>query len=329
MNAATATQAKGLHKTAGRRQSPVPKASGGYLGDLVTWRFGAFKASRTKVHALFGRLGFESCLAWDLSSPGRALQTAKANGIKYGERIVARTLERPNRDTPVAIGVYERQGKAGEGGDDLVCGARVRIASATNRAIALAPEGKPGLAECLKVAEDIAKRANELIDNVENAELSHALVAAGAESYWAPFRSAGGVYWVPASKADAIRELFDEVEKLGEFYATIQPLFGDDSGRTGRNVSTAAAEAVNAELAEILEGLESAKTGRLLKKGIQTRVEHCQELMIRLESYRVALAEKADTFGETLTRAVREFEEVIANANRESAEEFEKLGRLP
>jgi hypothetical protein len=326
MNAGT-QQARGLHKT-GQRRSPVPAATGGYLGDLVTWRFGAFKAPRKAVHDLFRRLGFESCLAWDLSSPGRALQTASVNGIKFGERIVARPLERPNRDTPVAIGVYERQGKPGEGGDDLVCGARVRIQSATDTAIALPPEGKPGLPECLRVAEDIAKRANELIDHVENQELSHALVAAGNESFWAPFRSRGGVYWVPATKAETIRELFDSIEKLGEFFATIQPLFGDDSGRTARNIGGAAAEAVKAELDEILEGIELAKDGKLQRKGIITRIEHCQELMIRVEAYRLALAEKAVSFGSTIERAMTQFNTMIEEQSRASADEFEKLGRM-
>lgn len=297
------------------KRSPVPVAVGGYLGDLVSWSFGRFIASRTAVRQAFERNGFAACLDYDLSAPERALSTATRSGVRYGEDHVARKLERPNKDTPAAFGVYVKQPRDGEAGDDWVCGARVRIDAHSGLAVSMAPEGKPALAGCMAVAGQIADRCNELIANVENDELSKAVVAAGRSVNWANFRKAGGAYWVPSFGAPRLRALFDEIERLGQFAPTLQPLFADDGGRTARNVGTAAEDAIKGELDELVAALAEADSGELGTRGVKSRIAHCQEVLIRCEAYREALASKADVMGKSIADIMAKFERLVQPAD--------------
>lgn len=297
------------------RRSPVPFAVGGYLGDLVSWSFGRFIAPRSRVRQAFESHGFAACLDWDLSAPQRALMVATHSGVRYGDTYVARKLERPNKDTPAAFGVYERQATAGEGGDGWECGARVRIDSASGLAVVRPPEGKVEIKGCVEVAEQIARRCNELLGNVENQELSAAVVAAGRSVYWANFRRAGGAYWVPSGGAPRLRALFDELEGLGQFFPTLQPLFADDGGRTTRNVGFAAEEALRAELEELTADLALADGGELKRRGIETRIAHCREVLIRCESYREALSSKADSIAQAIDQLMTKFGRLIEDTS--------------
>lgn len=304
------------------RRSPVPAAVGGYLGDLVAWRFDNFSKERRAVVALFSDLGFQAAFEHDLSEPRRALAESFREGIDYGRFLVARPLERPNKDTPYALGVYLRVRKDGEGGDDFVCGARVRL-DANGVAVALPPDGKDPEADCLECAEQIAARANRLRERVESTELSHAMLSVGYKLAWAKFRSTGGVYWVPACNAPRMRELFDALEKLGGFTATVQPLFGDDAGRTMRNVGGAASAAIAEQIAELEKELEKAKIGKVGKRGLASRVADCQTVLIQAGLYREVLAGELATIEQTLAGIGAEFKQVIAGLDRDDAFQME------
>lgn len=289
------------------KRSPVPSLVGGYLGDLVTWKFRAFKVRRSEVRSIFERHGFEACLDWDLSDPTRALAQGHRSGVKFGDSHVARTMPKPNKDTRAAVGVYERFPTIGEGGDGWECGARVRIVN--DRAVALAPEGKVELPACMRIADEIASRTNELMQFVENVELSTAVVDAGRHCWWAPFRQAGGVYWVPQATASRMRVLLDSLEAVsaGEFLPTIQPLIGDPDGRTARNVGRVAQEAIDAELAELTSDLQLAADGKLGKRGAESRIERAREVLIRAGQYKEALQGDADALESTVNAIIRRF----------------------
>jgi hypothetical protein len=267
------------------------------------------------VRRTFERHGFDACLDFDLSAPERALSTALRSGIKFGELFSAAKLERPNKDTPAAVGVYERIPIDGEGGDVTECGARVRIESATGLAIVRPPEGKVERPGCIDVAEQIATRCNELLANVENQELSAAIVAAGRSVMWAAFRKAGGAYWVPSNGAARLRGLFDELEAMGGFFPTLQPLFADDAGRTARNVGFAADEALRGELEELTADLARADGGELQQRGIKTRIAHCREVLIRCETYREALSTKADSIAAAIDKLMNKFGALIEDTD--------------
>lgn len=280
-------------------RSPVAKATGyeGYMGDLVAWQFArggdhAFKAPRDKVRAVFEANGFGKCLDDKLSDPAAALAEATRQG-KVGRGFIAQEFAKKNDDTPYAVGIYYRSG-AGEHGDEMVCSARVRIEGGL--AVVRGPEGglptdvdQDKAKQCGIIAAEIAKAANLRITHIFSTELSGAIVAAGRECWWASFRRAGGVYWVHADKAPRFRALLDALEPLGGFWATLQPLYGDEDGRTMRNIKSAATGALEAELDELVADLKKAQADGMKEASVETRRVRCQELVIRANLYRAVL----------------------------------------
>ncbi len=275
-----------------QKRSPVPSADG-YLGDLVAWTFGdaaagkEFSVGRYKVEDIFKEHGFDPKDLLLSGGIGRMLTLApRSGGILPGKNLMVKELARPNKDTPVALGVYLRN-PGSESGDGWEMGARVRIHNGV--AVAMPPEGQQ-LSEpnCCVLAGQIADRANHLDDYVCNQELSGAIVRAGRECAWAQFRrGTGGAYWVPPHTAERFRGLLDALEKFGGFWPIVQPLFGDDEGRTSANVHAAALESLKSELEEVSADLE--KADELKKKTLEARVDRCREIVIRANLYAQAL----------------------------------------
>ena len=286
------------------RRSPVPTADGGYLGDLVSWQLGSlygqeFSVDRALVRQVFIDAGFdwvklsEGCAR---TNPTYALCEA-VRRAQPGRNRVIKQLARPNRDTPVAFGIYERQARD-EGGDDLVPGARVRIEQ--DLPTALPPEGKIGIISCVSLACAIESEARLLLSTVQHGELSELILCAGRSLGWAPFRRAGGAYYLRPDRAQRFRALMDGLEKISfyggynrqHFFATVQPLFGDSDGRTAKNVRDASTALITDELAELAKDLEKAQAGKIQKRAIETRVTRCQELLILAQEYSDVLADR-------------------------------------
>lgn len=300
----------------GKKRSPVPSQEG-YLGDLVAWTFGdakegkEFAVKRTTVEALLARHGFDPAELLLEVDIGRMLTLApRSGGILPGKNILVKELARPNKDTPVALGVYLRTA-GGESGDDYPMGARVRIAN--DFAVAMLPEGaSAGHPECLKVADQIALRANFLAEHVCNQELSAALVIAGRTGcHWAQFRrGTGGAYWVPPHHAERYRNLLDELEKFGGFWPIVQPLFGDSDGRTAGNVHAAAIESLMAELAEVSADLE--RKDELKEKTREARIDRCRRIIIRANMYADALQGDLDKVVGNVNAVIEKYSDVLS-----------------
>ncbi len=310
-------------------RSPVAKAIGheGYMGDLVAWQFArggdhAFKAPRAKVQAVFKACGFAKCLDDKLSDPSAALAEATRQA-KVGRGYIAQEFAKKNDDTPYAIGVYYRSG-AGEHGDEMVCGARVRIEG--GGAVMREPEGglptdaDQGKAkQCAVIAAEIAKAANLRITHTFSTELSGAIVAAGKECMWASFRKAGGVYWCHADKAPRIRALLDALEPIGGFWATLQPLYGDEDGRTMRNIKSAATGALEAELDELVADLKKAQGDGMKEASIEVRRMRCQELVIRANLYRAVLESSHAGIVQRIDGISRDFSKLLDTSDTDKA----------
>lgn len=303
-------------------RSPVSSYGlGGYMGDLVAWQLGDFKAPRDVVQEIFERCGFAGALDPRLQDPVAALNEAARTGDK-GSGIVVKPFARPNKDTPLAFGVYTRTKANGEIGDEWLCGARVRVEGA--RVVATSPEGKTELEadkQCLKVAVDIAERANLRLDTTLSGELSNAIVEAGRSCYWASFRKAGGVYWVHADYAPKFRGLLLALEQLGEFLPTLQPLFGDGEGMTMRNIGIAATSAMEQELEDLAADLVKAEDKGMRASTLEARELRCQQLVLRAELYREALAGKAEAIGTRLADIHARFGKLL-NVNQDAAFEL-------
>lgn len=316
------------HETEGgaavAKRSPLNLVGDGYLGDLVAWRFARgnepFKAKRSEVRAVFEDHGFASCLDDRRADPVQAMAEA-ARSTRTGARVKILELARPNKDTPTAFGVYFREKGEGEGGDDWQCGARVRCEkhAGVDLIVALPPEGKIEIKQCMTAAAEMAKRANEHLSYTFANELSEAIIAAGERCYWASFRQAGGVYWIHASRAQRIRKLLDALEQLGGFWATLQPLYGDDEGRTMRNVGMAAELSLEAELEELAADLKKAEEKGMRPATLEAREVRCQEMAIRVSLYRDVLAGKTAAITQRLDAVRARFGKLLNVSKNDSA----------
>lgn len=299
------------------KRSPVSLATptDGYMGDLVAWRIGDFKQKRADMERLFADCGFAGAIDSRLADPAAALAEAARTGDK-GRHIVVKPFARPNKDTMLSFGVYTRNPEPGEKGDEWICGARVRVQDGA--VVACGPEDGQAIAGCMEVAQDIAARAELRRVYTLNGELSTAILAAGESCMWAPFRRAGGVYWVHRDHAANMRKLLDSIEEVGEFWATLQPLMGDADGRTARNVGAAATMAMVAALEELAADLVKAEDAGMRKSTLEARELRCQQLVIQAELYREALAANAEKLNERLADIHKRFGALL-NTNHDDA----------
>lgn len=314
------------------RQTNVAADSVGYL---VAWQFarpgfneGEFDVERGVVEALFAKHGFAGALDGCRADPVDALKTAAKRG-KRGANIMVEQIEIKGKDAPLVMGVYYQVPRSEElGGDQWILGARVRVEGGTCvvRSEQASAGPVPALSTdqyvaCAKVACDVANRANRLMTHTQNDELSKAILAAGQTCYWAAFRKAGGVYWVPSGpRAEQFRKLLLALEPVGLFWPTVQPLFGDADGLTVRNVGAAAETALLGEIAELTAELDRAEGGKAMREAtVQARRLRCQQLVIQAEVYRSVLAAKTDTFGQALKAVHARFGTLIGELGDDSA----------
>lgn len=313
-----------VKKNDGRaKRSAVANAAGthptatGYLGDLVAWDIEAddgFSHRRNVVADLFERHGFYDLVVRH-RDPGSTLHAAIA-GVVKGRGIVVKSIDRKRSDTPACLGVYRKVSNQGEVGDDWHKGARVRVDSTTDLAVALPFEGQQ-VADpaCLAVAEKIAGKANELYRSICNVELSTALCEAGRSVMWAAYRrKLGGVWFVYAAHAQRFRALLDDLEKLGGFYPIVQPVFVDSDQRSAGNVARASEGVLDKALAELEADLTKATAEGMSDAAIERRVAECAELVSRAELYGSLLAEKADDIAAKVAKIRAGFEQQLSTA---------------
>jgi len=280
---------------------PATSTDGTYLGDLVAWDLddnvngrAGFSTARAVVKAAFAAAGFPDVIT-DMD-PGDALAECgtPGTGIKVGVGIRLFPFDRPNKDTPVAVGVYRKLTVAGESGDNFACVSRARIDPTTGLAVAMPPEGMPTTDnEAMQIAERVAGKANEIMANVTNRELSHALTAVGRDLRWAKYKAVGGVWFVPAGAAEKFRLIFDALENMGGFHSRLTPMFADGAGLNVKHAKAASKAALEEDIAEMLADLDKLKTKGLRASTVEDRVRGCAELLDKCAAYRSILADAA------------------------------------
>ncbi len=315
-----------------QHRSPIRSVDTDSVGYLVAWQFarpgfdeGEFDVERSVVEALFAKHGFAGALDACRADPVDALKTAAGRG-KRGPHIMVEQIEIKGKDAPLVMGVYYQLPRAEElGGDEWILGARVRVEGGTC-VVRTDQASVPVLATeqyiaCAKVACDVANRANRLMTHTQNTELGHAILEAGRSCFWAPFRKAGGVYWVPAGeRAENFRRLLLALEPVGLFWPTVQPLFGDADGLTVRNLGAAAESALLGEIKDLTAELDRAEGGKAMREStVQARRTRCQQLVIQAEVYRSVLAAKTDAFGTALKAVHDRFGKLIGEIGDDSA----------
>lgn len=300
--------------TAARAGRPTAE---GYLGDLVAWDIQAddgFKHPRAAVADAFERHGF-SDLVERQQDAGSTLHQA-AGSVRKGRGVVVKTIDRKRGDARASLGVYRKESNQGEVGDDFVKGARVRVDRRTDLAVAMPFEGQSQAdEECLKVAQAIADKANDLYSNVCNVELSQALCEAGRKVYWAAYRrKLGGVWFVYADHAPRFRALLDELERMGGFYPIVQPVFVDSDDRSAANVARASEGVLERALRDLESDLARVLSEGMTDAAIERRIAECAAVASRAELYGSLLAEKADEYREKVQQVRQRLEQALSTA---------------
>lgn len=297
-----------------RRKRHEGGGEGDVLGVTVAWDFHKLTLMRSDVADMFERHGFTDCVDYKYEEDARArLKFAPDSGeVSRGSRIVISEMERKNEDTPAALAIYLKKSKSGERGDAFKGGARVRIDPQTDLAVVLPMEGETDMEPtCEATARQVAERCNIVRTHVTNKELSVALCNAGPKTFWAPYRYAGGTWFIREGAAcDRFCGLLEELEKragtavVQTFYGaqerrcfepSITELRKDSKGRNEANVKRYAAAAVESQMADIirqLERWEKKANGRVTT--MEKRLADCDEVIERAEFYAPLLREVAD-----------------------------------
>ncbi len=268
-----------------RSQEAIAKAGGRHIGDLVTWNFADVDVSRVKVRALFDGEQFLGMV------PDLDPETALARAVGEARTPSSLTVERfsqPNKDSPVAFGVYVKKTVAGESGDNFLCGARVRISS--DRAVTLPPEGGVLHPDAAEHAAIIATKANHIMTHAKARDLGGALVNVLKQLNAVPFRDKGGVYLLPVSSCERWSRLADGLEKFGVTPVTVQM---HDAPSNVKAAAGAAKGALEEELLALKADMEKAATDGMRPSTMRHRVEDCNAIIARADLYRGVLEDAA------------------------------------
>ncbi|MFO0590487.1 MAG: hypothetical protein U0441_23295 [Polyangiaceae bacterium] len=291
-----------------RAQSRLKAAGGRHIGDLISWNTELIDVSRETARTVFATEGLGHLVS--SIEPATALSRAASEvGKKPG--LLIRPFGKPKGDTLAAFAVYLQKPRDGESGDEHVCGARVRIDSATNEAVALPPEGGDAIDEALSLAAAVATHANHLLSHCETKDLSAALVATAKALKGVPLRDRGGFYLLPPASSDAWSRLKPRLEAIGVRPIRIEMHDAPDNVAVAKS---AAQSALESDLADLVTDLERAECDGMRKDALERRIETCKELLAKADLFRGVLEGKADEISRRAEELRRRFQRELSGA---------------
>lgn len=258
-----------------------------WLGDLVSYDAERIQIPRADLRAIFDVFGFAEHVI-DAMDPKTALSRAARKPLPA--QIIIEVFAKPNKDTPHALGVYLKRPRDGESGDEIVCGARVRVERDTVRA--MPPEHGPAIGECLEIAQRIAGDANHLIHFAETTDVSAAVISViTGPMMGIAMRKRGGFYFIRPSESATWLALCDKLAQYN-FFGLSCPMAGDDRSRhmAQHNVRGA----FESDLAELRKQLSEVDE-KTRDSTIDRRLHECTALVSKAELYEEILGGWLDT----------------------------------
>lgn len=315
---------KALNPTVGATAT----SAGRYLGYTVSWDFGDdFAMLRSEAHRAFEDHGFGEFIERDDRDLATALLTAPRTG--GGRWLRVEVLEKPDKDTPAAIGIYRKRRGDEKNGDEFEYGARVRVDQSTGSIIATRPEGQHHADDdCLKLAQRIAKDANLIVNHCFVKEVSQALCRVGRACLWANYRDNGGTWFVyDGHRAEKFRKLLIAIKKLSQkgftekgrpnytFRPRVQPLNlvgnAELDELTETNITESSEATLEGELQKLMKDLEKVQKDGMRASSIERRIDGCDDLISRANLYRTILKEAADEINERIEEVKAAFEKEL------------------
>ena len=237
-----------------RSQKRVAAAGGVHIGDLISWNSVGIDVGRALARQIFGAENLAHLIPE--MDPATALSRAAAE-VKRPPGILVRPFARPKGDTSAAMGVYVRETREGEAGDNYTCGARCRVDGPSGKVVWLSPDGAPAIESALAHADRMADHANHLITHAETKDISAAMVGAVKALSGVPLRDRGGFYLLPPTSCPTWARLKPGLEQLGVHPIRIEMHDAPDNIAVAK---AAAQGALEADLSELMSDLDKASS---------------------------------------------------------------------
>lgn len=312
-----------------------------WLADLSMFAVRGTTAPRLLAYEIFDTHGF----AEDFKDPGAEslLKRATRQGSKpHG--YVCRQFARPDKDTPLSFGIYRIDAVEGESGDEHSCVARVRLEQQYNPKtqklfhVAMArPPGKNGGDPIedengMKWAENIAQRANELLNQVDASDLGLYLRNAAETLGCAKSIGGGNNYIVPPMVAEQWYEFLNELQiKIGIWHERV--VLSNETTQNKRMTTEAATSSLDRDLQKLCEDLKKAiekkseiekkkekgeRTGRGCDLG--SRIKQGEQLRAKAKLFAEILGDKREELENLVDKLNVHFNALIDGGNVDPSE---------
>lgn len=310
--------------SATRKYDSARQAGDAFLGVEVSWDMGDLSTDmtipRAKFVELFQSAGVSKKFFREITIEG-SLLVAAGIGWSAPLRIDSKTisvkqLSKPDKDTPLAFGVYYRISGEGER-DRWELGARVRVQE--GRAVVCPPQDEIDYPSesARKWGEAMAEYAEACKTIAFNHHISHSLRDLGEELGWISRRVNGGVYFLPGDAGEKFMAVLDGLELLTaenpvHFEGSAIPQYADP--RTLQTWQRRTKQTFADEIAELTAKLKDM-SGRdnARESTFDLRIFECISLIDRADQYSAILQEHL----EPLKTAVNELKGQFVQAKKD------------
>jgi len=297
--------------SATRKFDSARKAGDAFLGVEVSWNMGESSTDlaipREKFEELFLAAGVDKKFFKKIT-PEDSLNVASKIGFSYAIKIDAKTisvkpLSKPDKDTPLSIGVYYRVSVEGER-DRWELGARVRVEGTEVVVCPPMDETDYPNEAAMKYGQAMADYANACQTIAYNYHISHALLDLGNELGWVSRRINGGVYFLPGDAGERFMHVLDGLEALTEdlpvkFEGASIPQYADP--RTLQTWQRRTIQTFDGEIESLTRRLNDiSNRTNVRENSFDTGIFECGELMVMAEKYAAILQEQLGPLKESL-----------------------------
>ncbi len=282
-----------------------------YLGDRVEFSVRGTTVERTKAKNAFASAGFAGII------PEPAIEALLTRAAREGKRpkgLIEKPFARPNKDTPIAIGVYRNVAVDGESGDKWQCVYRVRVGFNPGPiAVGMVPENWHGAIdrEAQERGDEIASICNRLMESLEASDLGTALRTAATKLGAAQSLGGGNNFFVPSTIAETWHDFAIRVrDELGIFYSreTRTDLFASEVALCQATAQASLEKDILALAEQVKTACEKSSGARSREASLERRVEEHEVLRQKARLYKdlvsSALIERLDTVLKTLDESV-------------------------
>lgn len=312
-----------LNQTTAGKFSSARKAGEAFLGVEVAWNMGEqatdLAIPRGQFEALFMAVTNRKEFFKKITAEDSLTVAAKLGWslqLKIDPRTVTvKQLSKPDKDTPLAFGVYYRVSLEGER-DKWELGARVRVQDGQVVVCPPMDETEFPSESAKRWGEAMATYANECFGTAFNYHISHALLDLGDELGWVSRRVSGGVYFLPGDSGEKFTQVLDGLaeltnEKPVKFEGSAIPQYADPRTlstwkRRTEQTFEGELDQLNARLADMVS---SDKTR---ESTFDTKVFECAELLLKADRYANILQERLGPLKEKIDEVRAKFADAKA-----------------